>query len=258
MKKRMRLRDGKWWKHFKITISLYVIACIIFSILIIRSHGIPFDPNLIPIKYYFLLILPWILLFVSVLSLFYAITPYFLHVIKGFLSILKANDLDYDSTYKKIKIPKLLPTIIIYIAFFYAFITTIGNYDPILILLISWLLLIIIRSAHYANPKTGHKIGEFIGAFIVPFGFITLILRINEFSWNNLKITSLVIFISYFTLMIIGEFFLEIFMDYYTKKRKNDNENKAHDELKNNWKDHPSFISTENNRKMPKNKKAKK
>ena len=252
MKKRLRLKDGKWWKHFKITISLYVIACIIFSILIIYSHGLPFDPNLIPIKYYFLLIIPWILLFASVLSLFYAITPYFLYIVKNILSILNSNDLDYDETYKKIKVPKLLPTIIIYIMFFYSFITTIGNYDPILILLISWLLLIIVRSAHYVNPYTGHKIGEFIGAFIVPFGFIILILKMNEFSWKNFKITSQVIFISYFTLMIIGEFFLEIFMDYYTKKRKDDTKNKVYNKLKNNWIDHPSFIAIENNGKNAK------
>ncbi|HEC86949.1 MAG TPA: hypothetical protein ENI49_03670 [Thermoplasmatales archaeon] len=147
----------------------------------------------------------------------YAITPYFLYMTKNILSILNANDLDYDETYKRIKIPKLLSTIIIYIVFFYTFITTIGNYDPILILLISWLLLIFVRSAHYANPNIGHKIGEFIGAFIVPFGFITLILKMSEFSWNNFKITSRVIFISYLTLIIIGEFLLEIFMDYYTK-----------------------------------------
>jgi len=189
---------------------------------------------------------------VSVLSIFYAITPYFLYIIKNFLLILNFNDLDYDETYKKI-IPKLLITIVLYIMFFYAFITTIDNYDPILVLLISWLLLIIVRSAHYVNPNTGHKIGEFIGAFIVPFGLITLVLKINEFSWEDFKITSQVIFISYFVLMIIGEFFLEIFMDYYTKKRKIDIKNKFFVKLKNNWKGHPSYVEIVNDEKNTRN-----
>jgi len=96
--------------------------------------------------------------------------------------------------------------------------------------------LIFVRSAHYANQDLGHKIGEFIGAFFIPFGFITLVLNINEIIGKSFPDSATIaIFISFFILILLAQLLLEILMSYLTSKKENRR-------LKLDWKSHPAYV----------------
>ena len=127
-------------------------------------------------------------------------------------------------------------TIPIYLIIFYVYFDSYGTHSPTFTLLIGWIVLLIVRSAHYANRKLGNIIGGFIGAFFLPFGFITFVLNVNTFFENPPPdLIPIVILLFYFFLILLVQVPLEILMDYLASQDKER-------ELRSKWENDLSFV----------------
>ena len=227
MNKQNLFWKSHWGKHFKIALGIYILVSIIFGIITISLYQLPWN-------YTLLLSLPWIILYSNIILIGISVTLSISKTIKPLFLILKLNDCSYmDKTYK-LKIPKLAIVLPLYLIIFYIYFIGFKNYEAVTTLLLSWLILIIVRSSHYADRKLGNLIGGFIGSFFLPFGFIALVVNINDFIKNiPIDIIPIVIFMFYFILILLAQFALEILMDYLTSKDR---------EKQLNWEESPYFV----------------
>ncbi|EMR75605.1 hypothetical protein MBGDF03_00152 [Thermoplasmatales archaeon SCGC AB-540-F20] len=217
-----------WGKHFKIAIGVYILFSIIFAFLTISLFCLPIDLSI-------MFSLPWIILYSNVIFIGIIILFATYKSIKPFFLILDLNDCHYRDRILKTKIPLLVIVLPLYLIIFYVYFNGFNVYEPVGTLFLSWIVLIIVRSSHYVDRKLGNRLGGFIGAFFLPFGFITLAVNINEFFRNTPNnLTPIVIFIFYFFLILIAQVSLEILMDYISTEEKEK-------ELKSNWLDDPNF-----------------
>jgi len=218
-----------WGTHFKIWIGVYIIASVAFGIITISLYNLPF-------KYSMLLSLPWIILYSNVILIGIIVALSISKSIKPLFLILELNDCHYTDKILKSKIPKLIITLPLYLIIFYIYFIAFRIYNPIATLLLSWLVLIIVRSAYYTSPKLGNRIGGFIGAFFLPFGFMALVVNIHIFFKNiPSDMIPVVTFIFYFILVILAQIPLEILMDYISSSDKKK-------QLKANWKKNPAYV----------------
>ena len=77
----------------------------------------------------------------------------------------------------------LICLIIVYLFFFYLIFDSYllaFNYDPLGVLLLSWLTTIIVRSAHYSDIDAGKKISEIVTSFIFPIGIVIMAVYLKK------------------------------------------------------------------------------
>jgi len=82
----------------------------------------------------------------------------------------------------------LIVLIFVYLLFFYlifdSYLLTF-NYDPLGVLLLSWLATLIVRSAHYSDVVASKKINEVVTSFIFPIGLVIMAVYLNNFFKND-------------------------------------------------------------------------
>ena len=101
-----------------------------------------------------------------------------------FRFIEKLNDYGYDEDAPWTNNVILICLIIVYLFFFYLIFDSYllaFNYDPLGVLLLSWLTTIIVRSAHYSDIAAGKKISEVVTTFIFPIGIVIMAVYLRNF-----------------------------------------------------------------------------
>lgn len=212
MTKKLGFWKTHWGRHFRNGLIAYFCLCVFFAFLIIFLFGVPLEITL-------LLSIPWIYIYLFPIIAGVTIAIFMSKSVKPLFIILELNNCSYTDKIPKTIIPKISITLPVYLMIFFVYLFSLGKYDPNLTLLLSWIMLIIVRSSYYANKKLGNQIGSFIGSFFLPFGFLTMVLFIKDFLSNvPTDPIPIVIFLSYFVLIVIGQLPLEALMDYITSE----------------------------------------
>jgi hypothetical protein len=101
-----------------------------------------------------------------------------------FKLIERLNDYSYIEDAPWINNVKIISLIFVYLFFFYLIFDSYliaFNYDPLGVLLLSWLTTIIVRSAHYSDVDAGKKISEVVTSFIFPLGIVIMAVYLKNF-----------------------------------------------------------------------------
>jgi hypothetical protein len=143
---------------------------------------------------------------------------------KLFHGIFELNNWTYTPS-KSLKNISLIIPLSLYLIVFWTYFRVLGK-DNVSTLLLGWLCLIIIRAAHYADPKdVGDQIGKVIGAFVLPFWLVTFCYYFLQFLTNNpiRYLANNLLANQTFIILLLISFCLEIIQ--YRKKKNEENEN---------------------------------
>lgn len=204
-----------WVKHLT-----YCLVIVILSLIFISYPIWDLSKNL-----FFAFIFSIAIIFIAIVILLGTVFSNFQH--KRFLNfIFNLNNYSYSEEAPIINNITLIVVIFIYLIFFYVLFDSYlikFKYDSVGILLLGWLALIIIRSAHYSDSEAGQKISEVISSFIFPIGFIVVIVYGKDFIDKGFQTqfqNIIIPLIPWLFIIIALSFFLEIFL--YKNKKKNE------------------------------------
>lgn len=230
IKKYFNFWKSSWGKHYLFWSIIFFI-----SILFITFILIP-DSN-----YYARILLIAALIFYFLLG--HIFTFYYLNIVKNlFTNIVNLNNYSYQELTPKRRIPALLVVLPVYLIIFQTYFI-VANYSFIEALLFGWLILLFVRSSHYVDAEIGAKIGQIIGSFFIPFGFIIVLIKGASFyvdlSTGKIFINDYLPYFLYFIVFILATIPLEVLMDYRGKNKQIDDEEKR---KKTKWKKDPCFV----------------
>lgn len=229
-----------WKRDFIISFLIFVILTFIFTFvfdyLIITPQGLPL--KYMPIFYIPIMLIIWCVFLIGLVSSFM-----FPPLIGGLSRIFSLNDFSFSDSRSKLHIVYILFATSLFLIFLYIYFISLKIYEPIKTLLLSWMVLIFIRSAHYVNPKLGNRIGTLVVSFFIPFGLFILAINLLESGLNFVSdIYQTGLFILYFIIILSAQIPMEILMEYTIIKNKQTIIKRRQKELKSNWQESPYFV----------------
>ena len=197
----MKIFNEPWKKHISICIIiLFISLFLVYYPLIFLS---------VELFLAMFLLIGGVLLFIG-----FIINSIFSHLIKkmyaGFLSFNNHSYSQNSSTLSKIYIIFIIS---FYLIIFFTYFLVLEK-DNLFTLLLGWLPVLIIRTAHYADYNTGKKIGEAVANYIFPIWIVVVAFHINKY-WSDgflTQITANLNVILYFIAILSVSYILEILM----------------------------------------------
>lgn len=223
-----------WGKHY----IFWMIVFLIF-IVFITFIQIPYS------NVYARLLIIAVLIFYFLIGLIFAIISFDMAK-RFFTKIINLNNYSYKEVTEERKIPALLVVLAFYLIIFQTYFILV-DYNFIEALLFGWLVLLFVRSSHYVDFKLGERIGNIIGSFFIPFGFIIVLIKGASFyvdlSTSKIFIQDYLGYFLYFITFLLATIPLEVVMDY---RGKNKQINDEYRKKKKEWENDSSFVKYKN------------